>query len=117
MALRRDGDIDPAAPVFPGPRPALPMSNMTMLMLLRRMKRDDVSAYSFRSTFWDLAAEPTGFPREVVEMALAHAVENKVEAAYRWGDSFDKRRQLMDPWARFCTSPAAGTVVEFVAVR
>ena len=58
----------------------------------------------------DWAAERTGYPREVVEMALAHAVENKVEAAYRRGDLFDKRRKLMDAWAGFCTAPAGGKV-------
>ncbi len=94
LALMRDGNPDLTAPVFPGPRRALPMSNMVMLMLLRRMKRDDLTAHGFRSTFSDWAAERTGYPREVVEMALAHAVENKVEAAYRRGDLFDKRRQL-----------------------
>jgi integrase len=104
LALLRDGEADPAAPVFPGPRRALQMSNMTMLMLLRRMKRDDLTAHGFRSTFSDWAAERTAYPREVVEMALAHAVENKVEAAYRRGDLFEKRRQLMDAWARFCTA-------------
>jgi integrase len=107
LALMRDGKPDPAAPVFPGPRRALPMSNMVMLMLLRRMKRGDLTAHGFRSTFSDWAAERTGYPREVVEMALAHAVENKVEAAYRRGDLFEKRRQLMDTWARFCDLPPA----------
>ena len=111
LALRRDGKPDPAAPVFPGPRRALPMSNMTMLMLLRRMKRDDLTAHGFRSTFSDWAAERTAYPREVVEMALAHAVENKVDAAYRRGDLFDKRRRLMTDWAHFCEAPPAGEVV------
>jgi integrase len=83
LALMTDGTPGPAAPVFPGPRRALPMSNMTMLMLLRRMKRDDLTAHGFRSTFSDWAAERTAYPREVVEMALAHAIENRVEAAYR----------------------------------
>jgi integrase len=81
VALKRDGQPDPSAPVFPGPRRALPMSNMTMLMLLRRMKRNDLTVHGFRSTFSDWAAERTAYPREVVEMALAHAVGNKVEAA------------------------------------
>jgi len=112
LALTVDGKPEPAGPVFPGPRRALPMSNMTMLMLLRRMKRDDLTAHGFRSTFSDWAAERTAYPREVVEMALAHAVENKVEAAYRRGDLFEKRRQLMDSWAKFCAAPAAtGQVV------
>jgi integrase len=79
------------------------MSNMTMLMLLRRMKRNDLTVHGFRSTFSDWAAERTAYPREVVEMALAHAVENKVEAAYRRGDLFEKRRKLMADWAAFCT--------------
>jgi integrase len=82
------------------------MSNMVMLMLLRRMKRGDLTAHGFRSTFSDWAAERTGFPREVVEMALAHAVENKVEAAYRRGDLFEKRRHLIEAWARFCAAPS-----------
>jgi len=112
LALMRDGTPDPSAPVFPGPRRALPMSNMVFLMTLRRMGRGDLTAHGFRSTFSDWAAERTNYPREVVEMALAHAVENKVEAAYRRGDLFDKRRQLMEGWARFCTLPAgAGQVV------
>ena len=111
LALMKDGTPDAAAPVFPGPRRALPMSNMTMLMLLRRMKRDDLTAHGFRSTFSDWAAERTAYPREVVEMALAHAIGNKVEAAYRRGDLFEKRRRLMADWARFCGTPPAGEVV------
>jgi integrase len=111
LALMKDGAPDPAAPVFPGPRRALPMSNMTMLMLLRRMKRDDLTAHGFRSTFADWAAERTAYPREVVEMALAHAIENRVEAAYRRGDLFEKRRRLMADWAGFCEAPPAGEVV------
>jgi integrase len=82
------------------------MSNMVMLMLLRRMKRGDLTVHGFRSTFSDWAAERTGYPREVVEMALAHAVENKVEAAYRRGDLFEKRRQLAEAWTRFCAAPS-----------
>ena len=111
LALMKDGTPVPAAPVFPGPRRALPMSNMTMLMLLRRMKRDDLTTHGFRSTFSDWAAERTAYPREVVEMSLAHAIGNKVEAAYRRGDLFEKRRRLMADWARFCEAPPAGEVV------
>jgi integrase len=112
LALMTDGKSDPAAPVFPGPRRALAMSNMAMLLLLRRMTRDDLTAHGFRSTFSDWAAERTAYPREVVEMALAHAIGNKVEAAYRRGDLFEKRRQLMEAWGKFCTGPTArGDVV------
>jgi integrase len=111
LALMKDGTPDPAAPVFPGTRRALPLSNMTMLMLLRRMKRADLTAHGFRSSFSDWTAERTAYPREVVEMALAHAVENKVERAYRRGDLFAKRRKLMEAWASFCESPPTGEVV------
>jgi integrase len=118
LALTTDGKPDPAAPVFPGPRRALPMSNMTMLMLLRRMKREDLTAHGFRSTFSDWAAERTAYPREVVEMALAHAVGNKVEDAYRRGDLFEKRRRLMADWAAFCEGgPPAGEVVPLRAAN
>ena len=116
LALMGDGEPEVAAPIFPGPRRALPMSNMTLLMLLRRMKRDDLTAHGFRSTFSDWAAERTAYPREVVEMALAHAIKNKVEAAYRRGDLFEKRRQLADAWARFCSTPIpTGEVVQLRA--
>jgi integrase len=68
------------------------------------MGRDDLTAHGFRSTFRDWAAERTNFPSEVAEMALAHMVGTKVEAAYRRGDMFDKRRRLMVAWAEFCTA-------------
>jgi len=90
-----------------------PLSNMALLMLLRRMGRGDLTAHGFRSTFSDWCAERTNYPAEVREMALAHVVGDKVEAAYRRGDLFDKRRQLADAWARFCAMPpaSAGEVV------
>ena len=76
------------------------------------MDRADLTAHGFRSMFRDWAAEQTSYPHEVAEMALAHAVCDKVEAAYRRGDLFEKRRQLMEAWGRFCMSPAAsGNVV------
>ncbi len=91
-----------------GPKPAGPvfaLSNMALLMTLRRMGRGDLTAHGFRSTFRDWAAERTAFPREVAEAALAHAVGDKVEAAYRRGDLFDKRRKLMDAWAGYLGTP------------
>ena len=115
LALMMDRKPDPAAPVFPGARRALPMSNMTMLMLLRRMKRDDLTAHGFRSTFSDWAAERTAYPREVVEMALAHTIESKAEAAYRRGDLVEKRRQLMEIWAQFCEAP--NVILEVTSIR
>ena len=97
-ALRQEGNPN----VFPGERrPAL--SNMALLMLLRRMKRDDLTAHGFRSTFRDWAAECTNYSNELAEAALAHVVGSKVEAAYRRGDLFEKRRDMMDAWGTFCT--------------
>lgn len=90
--------------IFPGNRRAT-LSNTSMLMLLRRMGRGDLTAHGFRSSFRDWAAELTDFPGDVVEMALAHAVSGKVEAAYRRGDLFEKRRRLMAAWAIFCAEP------------
>jgi len=63
-----------------------------------------VTVHGFRSSFSDWAAESTQFPREVVEASLAHAIENRVEAAYRRGDLLEKRRRLMDAWGDFCIS-------------
>jgi integrase len=95
--------------IFSGAKPGRPLSNMAFLMLLRRMGRADLTAHGFRSSFRDWAAERTSFPSEVVEMALAHVVGNKVEAAYRRGDLFDKRRRLMGAWADFLFKAPADT--------
>lgn len=73
-----------------------------MLALLKRMNRRDITVHGFRSSFRDWAAEQTNFPREVAEAALAHAIQSRVEAAYRRSDLFDKRRLLMEKWARYC---------------
>lgn len=110
MAESRSGDF-----VFGGGKPGQPLSNMALLMTLRRMKRDDLTAHGFRSTFRDWAAERTNFPSEVAEMALAHTVSDKVEAAYRRGDLFQKRRQLAEAWARFCNSLMIGAKI--VSIR
>lgn len=75
-------------------------------MLLEPMKRDDITAHGFRSTFRDWAAESTNYPRDVAEMALAHTIGDKVEAAYRRGDLFEKRKRMMDDWAKFCGTVA-----------
>jgi integrase len=82
------------------------LSSMAMAMLLRRMN-SDVTVHGFRSGFRDWAAESTGFAHEVCEMALAHAISNQSEAAYRRGDLFDKRRKLMEAWARYCATPSS----------
>jgi integrase len=90
--------------VFIGPKSGGPLSNMAMAAVLRRMGRSHITVHGFRSTFRDWAAERTNFPREIVEAALAHAIDNRVEAAYRRGDLFEKRRRLTDAWAKFCGS-------------
>jgi integrase len=97
--------------VFPGWRAGQPLSNMAMLMTLRRMGRSDIVVHGFRSTFRDWAAERTNVASEVAELALAHAVGDKVEAAYRRGDHFEKRRQLAEAWGKFCGSAATGRVI------
>ena len=102
--------------VFPGASGARPLSNMSMLMLLRRMKRPDLTVHGFRSAFSDWCAEQTAFPAEVREMALAHAVGDKVEAAYRRRDLFDKRRQLAEAWGRYCATPAGNDNRRVVAI-
>jgi integrase len=87
--------------VFPGQRTGKPLSNMAFLMLLRRMKRDGITAHGFRSTFRDWVSEATNFPSELAERALAHTLADKTEAAYARGDLFEKRRALMDAWAAY----------------
>jgi len=94
--------------VFPGARGGRPLSAMAMAMSLRRMRRDDLTTHGFRSTFRDWASERTSFPREVAEMALAHAIPSAVEAAYRRGDLFEKRRRLMEAWADFLCHLSCG---------
>ena len=88
--------------VFPGRSADKLLSDMVFLMALWRMKLS-VTAHGFRSAFRDWAAERTNVPREVCEMALAHAIRDKTEAAYRRGDLFEKRRELMASWAQFVT--------------
>jgi integrase len=101
--------------VFPGPSLRAPLSNMAMLGLLKRAKLN-FTVHGFRSGFRDWSAETTNFPSEVCEMALAHAVANKTEAAYRRGDLFEKRKALMEAWAGFLTEPKASNVVQLKKV-
>ena len=90
--------------VFPGLVKDKSLSNMAMAAVLKRMNRTDITVHGFRSTFRDWASEQTSFPHEVCEMALAHVIGSKVEAAYRRGDLFDKRSLLMDAWQAFADS-------------
>jgi integrase len=96
-----------------------PLSNMAMLELLQGMGFGaDLTVHGFRSTFKDWCAEQTAYPNEMSEMALAHTVSDKVEAAYRRGDMREKRRRMMEDWAAFCDSPpTAGKRSNVVPLR
>jgi integrase len=98
--------------VFPGMRDGQPVGPRTIQDLVKQ-GGGEITVHGFRSSFRDWAAERTNFPREVAEMALAHAIPNAVEAAYRRGDLFEKRRRLMEAWAEFCAkqSGESATVV------
>lgn len=96
------GNCSPDGFIFPGEKTGKGLSNMAMLAVLRRLGRDDVTTHGFRSTFRDWAAEATDYRHEVIEAALAHVVDDKVVAAYRRTDFFDRRRDLMGDWSRFC---------------
>lgn len=92
--------------VFPGQR-AVQLSQMSMMMLMRRMGQDAFTVHGFRSTFRDWAGDCTNFARELIEASLAHAVGNAVERAYRRSDAFAKRRRLMEAWSGYCSRVAA----------
>jgi integrase len=103
--------------VFPGRKRGKPLSDGALERCIDRLNEDAerpwedrhgdiITVHGFRSTFDDWAADRTNFPREVAEMALAHAIDDKTEAAYRRGDLFEKRRQLMNAWAEWCARPA-----------
>lgn len=91
--------------VFPGQNVKKPLSDMTLLKILRDMQLA-VTEHGFRSAFRDWVAEQTDYSGEIAEAALAHTVSNKVEAAYRRTDFLDKRRLLMRDWAAFCAKPS-----------
>lgn len=97
--------------VFPGMKEGRPLSNLAMLMLLRRMDLGHLTVHGFRSSFRDWAAEETAFPNMVAEMALAHTVGSAVEAAYRRGDLLEKRRAMMQAWADYVETQPATNVV------
>jgi integrase len=99
-AIDRDEAAKPEELVFISNRDGQ-LSDMTLSAVLKRMKVNAVP-HGFRSTFRDWCAERTNYPGDVAEMALAHAIGDKVEAAYRRGDLFEKRRQLMNEWAKYC---------------
>ena len=98
--------------VFEGQKRHKPLSNMSMLMLLRRMQVEGVTVHGFRSTFRDWASEVANAPREVAEMSLAHTVGSNVERAYARSDLLDKRRALMERWSQYVADDE-GKVVSF----
>lgn len=103
--LRKRRNIAIGPYVFPGRSPERPMSNMAMLMLMKRMNLAEFSVHGFRSSFRDWVAEETSHTPELAEMALAHTISNKVEAAYRRGDLLEKRQILMREWSLYCSKP------------
>lgn len=111
--LAEQKKLFPEGFVFPGAKEGKPLSDMSLTAVLRRMDRNEITIHGFRSTFRDWAAESTAYPGEMVEMALAHTIGNKVEAAYRRGDLFEKRRRLMQDWCDFCDrkGATAGNVI------
>ena len=103
--------------VFPGARFGAPLSNMAMLEKLRGM-RSGLTVHGFRSTFRDWAGDRTNYARDLIEAALAHAIEDEAEAAYRRGTAVDKRRRLMTEWAEFCGSvPALAHIAPIASIR
>jgi integrase len=92
-------DLKPDGPVFAVNGAS--RSNMSMAMLLRRMGYGHVTTHGFRSTFRDWAGDETAFPREIIEQALAHTIQNKAERAYRRGTAIERRRELMEAWSTF----------------
>ena len=111
-SLPREGEF-----IFVGRYSGSRQSGEAMRLVLRRMGHL-VTAHGFRSSFRDWAAETTAYPNHVVEQALAHAISNAVEAAYQRGDLLQKRRRLMEDWAKYCGTPVArATSGDVVALR
>ncbi len=102
--------------IFPGARKGRPLSNMALLKVMRDRgfgvggDRGDYVPHGFRSSFRDWAGEVSSFPRDVCEMALAHTIPDKVEAAYRRGDLFAKRREMMNAWANYIAERGANVL-------
>jgi integrase len=102
--------------VFPGQNAGKPLSNMAFLMLLRRMGHDDLTAHGFRSTFSDWARDKTNFPPDIVEAALAHAIRDKAEKAYRRGTALEKRGRLMQAWSDYSVSTPVAKADNVVSI-
>jgi len=110
--LRELAELRTGARVFPGQRAGRPLSIAALSKALKAAGGGKATTHgTARSTFKDWASERTGFPAEVSEMALAHAIGDKVEAAYRRGELLTKRAALMEQWARFLRTVSTGKVV------
>lgn len=106
--LRAVNRIDGNPFVFPGARSGRPLSNMAMLEMLRGMRENEgLTVHGFRSAFRDWITETTLHPDAIAEQALAHAINNQVERAYRRGDAFERRRDLMQQWADYLIADAS----------
>jgi integrase len=114
--LERMSKVANGEHVFFGQSSGRSLSNMALLVLLRRMKRDDITSHGFRSTFRDWAAE-RGYQDPVAEAALAHSVPDAVVAAYKRTTFFELRKKMMDDWAAFATSDPAKASDNVVAIR
>ncbi len=110
-ALPREAEF-----VFAGSQASDAISRIAMYRVLRKL-RSDIDVHGFRSSFSDWAHESTGHSNHAIELSLAHAVGNAVERAYRRGDLFEKRRKLMDAWAKFATSTPMGTADNVTPLR
>lgn len=105
MQAQRQSDY-----LFPGWKIKRPITGAACLKLLRDGGLSELTVHGFRSTFRDWCAEQTNYPRDVCEMALAHTIKDKAEAAYRRGDLLEKRARLMDDWAKYLAQPRAASV-------
>ncbi len=110
--LRDDGGF-----VFPGQRADMPLSSMALEMMLRRMKVERVTVHGFRSTFRDWAGNRTSYPRELAEHAIAHQIGDKAEQAYRRDDALERRRPMMEAWAKFCGADETRKVIAIGGAR
>lgn len=116
--LRTMAQLGTSGYVFPGLRAAATLSDRSLSRVMHGAGGQGATVHGFRSTFRDWVGETTNYPRELAEAALAHTFTAKVEAAYQRGDLLERRRQLMNAWAEFCSKPmVAGDVVPLHAVR
>ena len=108
-SVHREGTDDGF--IFIGARSGAPLSNLAMLEMLRGMRGYGFTVHGFRSTFRDWAGDRTNYARDVIEHALAHRIKDKAEASYRRASALEKRRRLMEEWARYCNSPVVAPEV------